>query len=91
MTSSIGISCALSFPFELDFVHSKGRVLVFLSNEDLASSLGNFRLWDVEDWLDRRTRSSAVGNLAMGREMVLSVCVLLGSVFSRGLSPHRSQ
>ena len=91
MTSSIGISCAFSFPFELDLIHSKGKVLAFLSIEDLASSLEDLRLWDVEDWLDRRTRSSAVGNLAIGREMLSSVRALLGSVFSRGLSPHRSQ
>ena len=89
MTSSIGISCVVSFPFELDFVNSKGRVLAFLSSEDLASSLEDLRLWDVEGWLDNRTRSSAEGNLAIGREMMSSVRALLGSVFSGGLSPRR--
>jgi len=57
----------------------------------LAFSLENLRLEDVEDWLDERTRSSAVGNLAIGREMTSGVRALLGGVSSRGLPPHRSR
>jgi hypothetical protein len=44
MTLSTGISRAVSFPFGLDLAHSKGKVLDFLSGEDLVSSLGDLRL-----------------------------------------------
>jgi len=48
MTFSTGISRAVSFPFELDFAYSNGKVLDFLSGENLVSSLvsslGSLRL-----------------------------------------------
>jgi hypothetical protein len=86
MTSSAGASRAAPFPFEPDFAHSSGKVLDFLSGEDWSSSLESLRLLDAKDWVDGRTRSSAVGNLAIGRGMVSSVRVLLESVFL-GISP----
>jgi hypothetical protein len=67
-------------------MHSKGKVLDFLSGEDLPSWLESLRLYGVEDWLDERTRLSAVGNLATGRKMVSRVWALLEGVFS-GISP----
>ena len=81
-------SRAVSFPFELDFAHPGGKVLDFLSGEALAPSLESLRLEDVEGWPDRSTRSSAVGNLAIGCGMVLSALVLLEGAFSR-ISPAR--
>ena len=91
ITSFTGVSCAFSFPFELDFVHSRGKVLDFFSDEDFTSSLESLCLQDVEDWLDKRTTSSAVGSLAIGRVIVSSVRALLEGVFSRISSACRSR
>ena len=90
MTSSTGASRAVAFPFDTDFVNSKGKVLDFLSSEGLRSSLESLRLWDVDGWLAGRTRLSAVGSLAMGRGTASSVLALLEGVFSGGLSACRS-
>jgi hypothetical protein len=79
MRGSIGGSRTVSFPFELDLIFSKGKVLDFLSSENFSSPFESLRL---EEWLDRRTRSSAVGNLAKGRGMESSVRALLEGMFS---------
>jgi hypothetical protein len=89
MKSLAGISCSFFFPFGPDFVDSKGKVLDFFSDEDLIS-LESLRLWDVDGWLVGRTRSRVVGNLAIGRGMVLDGPALLEGVFSRSTSMRRS-
>ena len=61
----------MPFPFELGLVRSKGDVLDFLRGGDLVSLLKSLRLGDAEEWLDGRT--SAVGNLAIGREVASRV------------------